>query len=174
MCHVFRARRRGETQDCALKVLKDELRADERIVNLFLTEADIALLLDHPNLISTYDAGEINGTHFLAMEFVDGTDLQQVVRTSGPLDVANACKTVKQAAMALMAAAQIDFLVPVACVLGTLLAAATVVALRFLRQPVASRAKLIETLSGIWTLLLYLSLGAVPLLWRVWESSRRG
>jgi 4-hydroxybenzoate polyprenyltransferase len=78
------------------------------------------------------------------------------------------------AATALTAAWHIDFAVPVACVLGVLLTAAGVVAGRFLREPVASRAKLIETLSGVWTLLMYLSLGAVPLLWRVWSTGGSG
>jgi 4-hydroxybenzoate polyprenyltransferase len=78
------------------------------------------------------------------------------------------------AGTALVAAAQIDFVLPVACVLGVLLTAAALVAARFLREPVAGRAKLIETLSGVWTLLMYLSLGTVPLLWRCWSSVGEG
>jgi 4-hydroxybenzoate polyprenyltransferase len=69
-----------------------------------------------------------------------------------------------------VAAYQIEFLVPVACLLIVLLVTAGLVGVRFLRDPVTRRAKLIETLSGIWTLLMYLSLGAVPLVWR-WTSS---
>jgi eukaryotic-like serine/threonine-protein kinase len=79
MCHVFRARKRGEVADCALKVLKDELRNDERVVNLFLTEADVALLLEHPNLITTFDAGEINGHYYIAMELIEGRTLDELV-----------------------------------------------------------------------------------------------
>jgi serine/threonine-protein kinase len=79
MCHVFRARKRGETNDCALKVLKDEQRQDERVLNLFLTEADVALLLDHPNLIATYDAGEVNGRYYIAMELIEGRTLAEIV-----------------------------------------------------------------------------------------------
>ena len=70
------------------------------------------------------------------------------------------------AALAVIAASRIDFLVPVAAVLGTLLAGAALVSWRFLRQPAPRRGKWIEAFSGVWTLLLYLSLGAVPLLWR--------
>jgi 4-hydroxybenzoate polyprenyltransferase len=76
------------------------------------------------------------------------------------------------AALATVAAWRIDFLAPVAVVLGTLLVAAALVAWRFLRQAVPKRGKWIEAFSGVWTLLLYLSLGAVPLLWR-WSGRWR-
>jgi hypothetical protein len=72
------------------------------------------------------------------------------------------------AAVALRAADQIEFVTPVACVLGVLLAAAGMLALRFLRVPTTRGGKGIEALSGVWTLLMYLSLGAVPLGWRCW------
>lgn len=79
MCHVFRARRKGDVHDCALKMLKDERRNDEQLRDLFLTEADIALLLDHPNLIHTFDAGEVAGRYYIAMELVEGRTLGQVM-----------------------------------------------------------------------------------------------
>jgi 4-hydroxybenzoate polyprenyltransferase len=77
------------------------------------------------------------------------------------------------AAWALTAAYQVDFLWPVAVVLSLLLAAAGAIAYDFVRNPATARAKRIETLSGIWTILMYLSLGAVPLLWR-WFTSMKG
>ncbi len=70
------------------------------------------------------------------------------------------------AACASAAALDIDFATPVAILLAVLLFTAAGVALRFLRQPMPHRAKAIEALSGVWTLLMYLSLGAVPLTWR--------
>jgi 4-hydroxybenzoate polyprenyltransferase len=76
------------------------------------------------------------------------------------------------AGFAVTAAHQVDFLAPVAGVLIFLLATATLVAVRFLREPATKRSKGIETFSGIWTLFMYLSLGAVPLLWRVGGESR--
>jgi 4-hydroxybenzoate polyprenyltransferase len=75
------------------------------------------------------------------------------------------------ASCALMAAYQIDFLMPVAGVLSVLFIVAASVAVSFLCDPDTRRAKRIENLSGIWTLLMYLSLGAVPLLWRCWRLS---
>ncbi|MCK6546268.1 serine/threonine protein kinase [Myxococcota bacterium] len=79
MCHVFRARRKGDSHDCALKLLKDERRDDEQLKDLFLTEADVALLLDHPNLIHTFDAGEVRGRYYIAMELIEGRTLGQIM-----------------------------------------------------------------------------------------------
>jgi 4-hydroxybenzoate polyprenyltransferase len=70
------------------------------------------------------------------------------------------------AACALTAATWIDFVLPVAVILTLLLLTAAYNAARFLSDPDTRKGKRIETLSGIWTLLMYLSLGAVPLLWR--------
>jgi 4-hydroxybenzoate polyprenyltransferase len=71
------------------------------------------------------------------------------------------------AACAVQAARAIDFVLPVAVWLGGLLATAALVARGFLRDPAPGRGKRIELLSGLWTIGMYLSVGAVPLLWRV-------
>ena len=73
------------------------------------------------------------------------------------------------AAFALVAAHHINFLVSVALLLGVLLTGAVVIAMRFLQQPESRNAKRLELLSGIWTLLMYLIVGAIPLLMRVVE-----
>jgi 4-hydroxybenzoate polyprenyltransferase len=70
---------------------------------------------------------------------------------------------------ALVAAAQIQFASQAAVLLVVLLAAAAVVAARFLRTPATGRAKAIEFVSGIWTLGMYLGLGALPLMVKLWE-----
>jgi 4-hydroxybenzoate polyprenyltransferase len=75
------------------------------------------------------------------------------------------------AAWALKAAYQVDFLLPVAALLSIMLVYSAWIAYRFAREPTAQCAGQIETLSGIWTILMYLSLGGVPLLWR-WLGSR--
>jgi len=71
---------------------------------------------------------------------------------------------------ATLAAVQIDFVVPVVVALLTMWVTAGVVAWRFLATPTKRRSKFIEMLAGVWTILLYLSIGAVPLLWRWWHS----
>lgn len=70
------------------------------------------------------------------------------------------------AGFAMTAALFIDFLLPVAVVLVLLLLGALAVSMRFLRLPDSRGAKRIENLSGLWTVLMYLILGAVPLLWQ--------
>lgn len=79
MCHVFRARKKGESTDCALKLLKEDQRADERVLDLFVTEADLSLLLHHPNLVETFDAGEVNGRYYIAMELIEGANLKEII-----------------------------------------------------------------------------------------------
>src|SRR5262249_48928318 len=58
-----------------------------------------AAQLTHPNIVTLYDASDIGGTHFLAMEYVEGTDLGRLVRELGPLPAARACDYVRQAAL---------------------------------------------------------------------------
>ena len=66
-----------------------------------------------------------------------------------------------------LAAVEIDFLVPAGLLLTIAFITTVVVALRFLQDPSTQRAKLVETMSGLWTILMYLSVGALPLLIRV-------
>jgi 4-hydroxybenzoate polyprenyltransferase len=73
------------------------------------------------------------------------------------------------AVCAAIAAWQIDFLWPMVVLLATLLATATWVARRFLQTAATAWAKRVELMSGLWTLFMYLGLGAVPLLWRAWS-----
>jgi 4-hydroxybenzoate polyprenyltransferase len=74
------------------------------------------------------------------------------------------------AACAVFAAMAIEFAVPVAVWLAVMLAVAVVVARWFLRSPEPGRGKRIELLSGLWTIGMYLSIGTVPLVWRVLTS----
>jgi 4-hydroxybenzoate polyprenyltransferase len=78
------------------------------------------------------------------------------------------------AACAVMGAQPIDFVLPVAVWLAVLLLAGFAVAWRFLRAPDTKGGKRIETLSGLWTIGMYLSIGAVPLLWRLLRAGTEG
>jgi 4-hydroxybenzoate polyprenyltransferase len=73
------------------------------------------------------------------------------------------------AASALLAAFQIQFATQASALLAVLLAVAAVFGARFLRAPTSGRAKAIELTSGVWTLGMYLSLGALPLIFKLWE-----
>lgn len=69
---------------------------------------------------------------------------------------------------ALLAAVQIDFLLPVGIMLGSVFTMAVIAGLRFLSKPVSARSRWFEVVSGLWTLMVYLNLGLVPLLWKRW------
>ena len=67
----------------------------------FLREIEAAARLSHPNIVAAYDAGEANGLRFLVMEYVDGIDLERLVRTVGPLTPRCAGDYARQTALAL-------------------------------------------------------------------------
>jgi eukaryotic-like serine/threonine-protein kinase len=69
-----------------LKRILPHLCADPGMVQQFLEEARIGLRLSHPNLVTTYEVGEANGSYFIAMELVRGVDLGHVLRAqAGPM-----------------------------------------------------------------------------------------
>jgi serine/threonine protein kinase len=81
---VYRAMDTRLDRRVALKVLTPELAEDETFRARFLRESRLAASIDDPNIIPVYEAGEVGGTYFLAMRFVDGTDLESRLR-NGPL-----------------------------------------------------------------------------------------
>ena len=67
----------------------------------FQREAKAAAKLNHPNIVTAYDADQANGVHFLVMEYVDGKDLSVLVKKNGPLPVGKAVNYILQAARGL-------------------------------------------------------------------------
>jgi serine/threonine-protein kinase len=76
----------------------------EKARELFRREVLAAGRLMHPNIVTAYDAGCTDGRYFLAMEFVDGPNLDQLVRERGPLPAGLACDIIRQAAYGLQRA----------------------------------------------------------------------
>jgi serine/threonine protein kinase len=68
----------------ALKLLDPELAEDERFRERFARESRLAASLDHPNVVPIYEAGEQDGVLFIAMRFVEGTDLAGLIEEHGP------------------------------------------------------------------------------------------
>ena len=86
----------------ALKVIRRDLLGNEGLVERFRREVKAAARLAlHPNIVAAYDAEQAGDFHFLVMEFVDGADLARIVNAHGPMPIALACETVKQAALGL-------------------------------------------------------------------------
>jgi YVTN family beta-propeller protein len=88
----------------ALKVLAPELASDARFRERFLRESELAASIDHPNITPIYEAGEADGRLFIAMRYVEGTDLKALLRTHGALEPLRALAVASQIADALDAA----------------------------------------------------------------------
>ena len=101
---VYRARQVALDRAVALKLIAPELARDEAFRARFARESRIAASLDHPNVIPVYEAGEDGDRLFIAMRFVDGTDLGRMLASEGALEPALAAELVAQAASALDAA----------------------------------------------------------------------
>jgi eukaryotic-like serine/threonine-protein kinase len=101
MGEVFKARHRTLDRIVALKVLRKDLAGNSEIAARFHREARAVANLTHRNIVQAFDADQADGVHFLAMEFVAGTDLGRLVQEGGPLPVAQACEVIRQAALGL-------------------------------------------------------------------------
>jgi predicted Ser/Thr protein kinase len=101
---VYRARQAGLDRAVALKLIAPELARDDAFRARFARESRIAASLDHPNVIPVYEAGEDGELLFIAMRFVEGTDLGRMLADEGPLEPMLAAELVAQAASALDAA----------------------------------------------------------------------
>jgi serine/threonine protein kinase len=101
MGQVYKARHAKLGRIVALKVIHRDQVANHQAVRRFHREIEAMAQLDHPNVVRAFDAGEEGGLHFFAMELVDGTDLYQLVKTRGPLPIAEACDAIRQAALGL-------------------------------------------------------------------------
>ena len=88
----------------ALKVLGPELAEDEAFRARFTRESRIAAGLDHPNIVTVYDAGEADGILYISMRYVEGTDLERLLRAETNLDPVRTVSIASQCAAALDAA----------------------------------------------------------------------
>ena len=101
---VYRAKG-DDGRSVALKVLSPELARDERFRQRFLRESKVASALEHPHVVRTLAYGEDDGVLYLAMEFIEGSDLRQLLKQDGRLDPTRALELLGQVADALDAAA---------------------------------------------------------------------
>jgi len=78
MGHVLLAQHRTMNRHVAIKVLHPHLVHDEEAIGRFQREVQAVAKLNHPNIVTAYDADEVDGHHYLVMEFVEGADLSRV------------------------------------------------------------------------------------------------
>ncbi|MCY2995819.1 MAG: SUMF1/EgtB/PvdO family nonheme iron enzyme, partial [Planctomycetota bacterium] len=98
---VYKARHTVLDRLVAIKVLPRSRLQDPAAGLRFLREITLIAQLNHPHVVQAYDAREVEGVRFLAMEYVDGVDLNKLVRQCGPLPIPDACELVRQAALGL-------------------------------------------------------------------------
>jgi serine/threonine protein kinase len=101
MGRVYKARHQSMERTVALKILRPDLLRDPEAVGRFYREVEVISRLSHPAIVHAYDAGGVGSTLFLALEYIEGTDLDRLVRESGQLPVAQACDYIRQAALGL-------------------------------------------------------------------------
>jgi YVTN family beta-propeller protein len=101
---VYRAFDLRLKRTVALKLMAPELALDARFRERFAREAELAMSLEHPNVVPIHDAGDIDGRLYLAMRYVEGTDLRAILHAEGALDSDRALAVGRQVANALDAA----------------------------------------------------------------------
>jgi serine/threonine protein kinase len=105
MAEIFLARQKGLPgleKEIVIKLLKERYRTDVRVVEMFLNEARIGTVLNHPHLVHVYDIGEHDATPFISMEYIQGEELSRLCRrgveTGYFLPVEHAVDLLRQAA----------------------------------------------------------------------------
>ncbi len=87
MANVYLAEDEVLGRRVAIKILNDRHAGDEQFVERFRREAKNAASLSHPNIVSIYDRGEAEGTYYIAMEYLDGRSLKELIVARGPAPI---------------------------------------------------------------------------------------
>src|ERR671932_272072 len=87
MANVYLAEDQELGRRVAIKILNDRHAHDASFVERFRREAKNAAALSHPNIVSIYDRGEAEGTYYIAMEYLDGRSLKELIVSRGPAPI---------------------------------------------------------------------------------------
>jgi len=101
MANVYLAEDQELGRRVAIKILNDRHANDEQFVERFRREAKNAAALSHPNIVSIYDRGEAEGSYYIAMEYLDGRSLKELIVSRGPAPVGVAVEYARQILSAL-------------------------------------------------------------------------
>jgi eukaryotic-like serine/threonine-protein kinase len=96
MADVYLAEDQELGRRVAIKILNDRHAADDQFVERFRREAKNAAGLSHPNIVSVYDRGTAEGTYYIAMEYLDGRSLKELIVSRGPAPVKTAVEYARQ------------------------------------------------------------------------------
>ncbi len=95
---VFLAEHVTMNRRVVLRVISLQVSADQALLESFFAEARAAAALDHPNIVHAYNIDNEADRYFLVMEYVEGIDLEHLVKRDGPLDCDRAVEYIRQAA----------------------------------------------------------------------------
>lgn len=104
MADVYKAKDLKLNRLVAVKVLKQEFRADKKFVSKFRSEAQAAAGLSHPNIVNVFDVGNDDDLYFIVMELVEGITLKDYITKKGKLSVKEATSIAIQVSLGLEAA----------------------------------------------------------------------
>jgi glutamine cyclotransferase len=101
---VYLAEQTSPRRNVVVKLLRADLSRDEAFRQRFVHESEAAASTEHPNIVPIYSAGEADGVLYIAMRYVEGDDLRELIANRGPLPPDRAIEIVSQVAAALDAA----------------------------------------------------------------------
>jgi beta-lactam-binding protein with PASTA domain/tRNA A-37 threonylcarbamoyl transferase component Bud32 len=101
MANVYLAEDQELGRRVAIKILNDKHANDDQFVERFRREAKHAAGLSHPNIVSIYDRGEAEGTYYIAMEYLEGRSLKELIASRGPAPIPLALDYARQILAAL-------------------------------------------------------------------------
>jgi serine/threonine protein kinase len=102
MGRVYKAVQQRLNRTVALKVIhKERVSQNAEAVRRFQREAQAAAQLSHPNVVIVYDTDQVGDVYFIAMEYVEGIDLHELIKDGGPLAIEQASDYIRQAALGL-------------------------------------------------------------------------
>ena len=104
MSVVYKAKDRLLNRFVAIKVLKPEYIKDRKFIESFRRESQAAASLSHPNIVNIFDVGQEGNIHYIVMELVEGSTLNELIREEGPLPYTRVIELTKQIAAALSVA----------------------------------------------------------------------
>lgn len=96
MALVYKARDLLLNRFVAVKVLRQQFTHDDEFVKRFRREAQAAASLSHPNIVSIYDVGQVEDTYYIVMEYIDGANLNEIIRDRAPLQPDEAVRIASQ------------------------------------------------------------------------------
>ena len=96
MALVYRAHDILLNRNVAVKILRQQFVHDEEFVRRFRREAQAAASLSHPNIVSVYDVGQQDDTHYIVMEYVEGRNLNDIIKERAPLQPEEAVRIAAQ------------------------------------------------------------------------------